>query len=75
MQVAATDLDGQPLGEIDLVRSAEGRATVNGQLVIATRPIGSRMALVVGARQYCVPVADYWRVMGTSSIDHPGDPV
>ena len=73
MQVAATDLDGQPQGEIDLGRSAAGRATVNGQLVIATRTIGGRMALVVGARQYCVPIAVYWRVMGTSSIEHPGD--
>ena len=75
MQVAATDLDGQPLGEIDFARSAEGRATVNGQLVIATRPIGGRMALVVGGRQYCVPVAVYWQVMGTSSIEQPGHPV
>jgi hypothetical protein len=73
MQVAATDLDGQPVSEIDFARSAEGRATVNSQLVVATRPIGGRMALVVGDRQYCVPIAVYWQVMGTSSMEHPGD--
>ena len=75
MLVTATDLDGQPLGEIDLVRSADGHAVVNGQAVISTRPIGSRIALVVGATQYCVPLADYWRVIGTSSTEHHSDVV
>ena len=47
MYVAATDLDGHPLGEVDLSRSVDSRATVNDQLVLAMRPIGSRVALVV----------------------------
>jgi hypothetical protein len=67
MYVAATDLDGYPLGEVDLSRSADGRATVNDQLVLAMRPIGSRVALIVSGRQYCVLAADYWRVMSAAT--------
>ena len=67
MYVAATDLDGHPLGEVDLSRSTNGRATVNDPLVLAMRPIGSRVALIVSARQYCVSAADYWRVMSAAS--------
>ena len=51
MRVSTTDLDGYPLGEVDLTRSADGRATVNGQAVIAMRPLGSRVTLVVDRRQ------------------------
>lgn len=67
MYVAATNLDGHPLGEVDLSRSVDGRATVNAQVVLAMRPIGSRVALIVSGRQYCVPAADYWRVMSAAS--------
>jgi hypothetical protein len=67
MRITATDLDSHPLGEVDLTRSADGRATVNGQAVLAMRPIGSRVALIAGGRQYCVSTADYWRVMGAAS--------
>ena len=63
MRVQATDLDGQPIGEIDLGRTDSGRATVNGQPVVAMRPIGGRIALIVGASQYCVPAVDYWQVI------------
>ena len=68
MRVAATNLDGQALGDVELARSADGRATVNDQPVLSTRPIGGRIALIVGPAQYCVPIADYVRVMGA-----PGD--
>ena len=67
MHVQASDLDGQALGEVDLARSADGRATVNGEKVLAMRPIGSRVALIAGGRQYCVSTADYWQVMGAGS--------
>jgi hypothetical protein len=67
MQITATDLDGHSLGEVDLARSADGRATVNGQVVLAMRPIGSHVALIAGGRQYCVLAADYWRVMSAAS--------
>ncbi len=63
MRVPATDLDGHPLGEVDLTRSAEGRAAVNGQPVIAMRPLGSRVVLLLGGDQYCVPTTAYWQVM------------
>ena len=66
MHVAATDLDGHSLGEVDLMRSSDGRAVVNSQVVVAMRPIGSRVALIAGGHQYCVSTADYWRVMGTA---------
>jgi len=66
MRVPTTDLDGYPLDEVDLTRSDDGRATVNGQVVIAMRPLGSRVTLVIDRRQYCVSVTDYWRVMGTA---------
>lgn len=66
MNVLATTFDGQPLGQIDLVRAHDGRVTVNGLPVLATRPIGSRIDLVVGARQYCVLTTDYWSVMRTA---------
>jgi hypothetical protein len=72
MRITATDLDGHPLGEVDLARSVDGRATVNGELVLALRPIGSRVALIAGGRQYCVSTADYWRVMGASSSTTAG---
>jgi hypothetical protein len=67
MYVAATDLDGHSLGEVDLSRSVHGRATINDQVVLAMRPLGSRVALIVSGRQYCVLAADYWRVMSTAS--------
>jgi hypothetical protein len=67
MQLPATTLDGQPLSMVELVRSADGRARVNDQLVLAMRPLGSRIALIVGSRQYCVAVADYWQVMGVAA--------
>jgi hypothetical protein len=67
MQIAATTLDGEPLGLIELVRTADGRARLNDQLVVALRPLGSRVALVVGDHQYCVALADYWRVMRTAA--------
>jgi hypothetical protein len=66
MRVSTTDLDGYPLGQVDLTRSGDDCATVNGQAVIAMRPLGSRVTLVVDRRQYCVSVADYWRVMSTA---------
>jgi hypothetical protein len=73
MHVAATDLDGHSLGEVDLARAPDSRATVNGQLVLAMRPIGSRVALIAGGRQYCVSTADYWRVMGAADKTGAGD--
>ena len=66
MRVPTTDLDGYPLDEVDLTRSDDGRATVNGQVVIAMRPLGSRVTLVIDRRQYCVSVTDYWRVMSAA---------
>jgi hypothetical protein len=44
-------LDGAPLGEVALVRAAAGRALLDGQLVVALRPLGSRAVLIVGSRQ------------------------
>ena len=73
MHVAATDFDGHSLGEVDLTRSTDGRAMVNGQAVLAMRPIGSRVALIALGRQYCVPAADYWRVMSAASDTIAGD--
>ena len=67
MQVATTDLDGQPRGTIELTRASDGRARVDGQLVVAMRPIGNRVALIVGATQYCVAAVDYWHVMRAST--------
>ncbi len=66
MRVVATDLDGHPLGELDLTRSADGRASVNGQPVIAMRAIGSRVALLLGGAQYCVLATAYWQVMNSA---------
>lgn len=67
MHVAATDLDGHPLGDVDLTRSADGRAMIDNQIVLAMRPIGSRVVLITGSRQYCVATTDYWQVMGTAN--------
>jgi hypothetical protein len=72
MYVQASDMDGHRLGEVDLARSADGRAMVNGELVLAMRPIGSRVALIVGGRQYCVSTADYWQVMGATGSTTAG---
>jgi hypothetical protein len=66
LRVAATDLDGQPLGEVELALSVDGHLTVNGQTVVAMRPLGSRVVLVVVSRQYCVASAEYWRVLGAA---------
>ena len=73
MRVAASNLDGQALGDVELARSDDGRATVNGQLVLSTRPIGGRIALIVGPAQYCVAIADYVRVIGASGNQVRGD--
>jgi hypothetical protein len=64
MQLRATTLDGEPLGEITLVRDAAGRALLDGQQVVALRPLGRRVVLIVGSRQFCVLAADYWKVIG-----------
>ena len=72
MRVAATNLDGQPLGDVELARSADGQMTVNGRRVLSTRPIGARIALIVGPAQYCVAIADYLRVMGAAG-DRSGE--
>jgi hypothetical protein len=73
MRVPASDMDGQPLGEIELTQSTDGRAVVNGQVILAMRPIGSRVALIAGSRQYCVSTADYWQVVGTAGRAVGGD--
>ena len=65
MQIPATTLTGEPLGMVELLRGADGRARVNDRPVLAIRALGSRIALVVGERQYCVALTDYWRVMRT----------
>ena len=65
-RVAASDLDGQPLGEVELALSVDGHLTVNGHTVVAMRPLGSRVVLVVVSRQYCIASAEYWRVLGKS---------
>jgi hypothetical protein len=65
-RVTASDLDGQPLGEVELALSADGHLMVNGQTVVAMRPLGSRVVLVVVNRQYCVASAEYWRVLGAA---------
>jgi hypothetical protein len=76
MQIPATTLTGEPLGLVELVCGANGRARVNDQLVVAMRPLGSRIALIVGDRQYCVALTDYWRVMraaeGATAEDEHG---
>lgn len=72
MRVAATNLDGQPLGDVDLARSEDGRATVNDQAVLSTRPIGGRIALIVGPAQYCVAIADYLHVMSAAGGESHG---
>ena len=71
MQVETTDLDGHPRGTIELTRTSDGRALVNGQPVVAMRPIGSRVALIIGAAQYCVAAVEYWRVMRRASDETP----
>jgi hypothetical protein len=50
MRVAATNFDSHPLGEVDLTGSVDGRATVNGQVIVAIRLIGCRVALIAGSR-------------------------
>jgi hypothetical protein len=74
MRMRATTLDGEPLGEVELLRDSEGRALLDGQLVVALRPLGSRMVLIVGSQQYRVPAADYWRVMGAGGAGAADDP-
>ena len=73
MRVPATNFDGLPIGEIDLTQSADGRAVVNGHVILAMRPIGSRVALIAGSRQYCVSTTDYWQVMSGASRAAAGD--
>ena len=65
MQVETTDLDGHPHGTIELTRASDGRALVDGRPVVAMRPIGGRVALIIGGAQYCVATVEYWRVMGS----------
>jgi hypothetical protein len=73
MQIPATTLADEPLGLVELLRGADGRARVNGQPVLAIRPLGSRIALIVGDRQYCVALTDYWRVMRAATATEADD--
>lgn len=75
MRVLASNIDGLPIGEIDLTQSADGRAVVNDQVILAMRPIDSRVALTAGSRLYCVSMADYWRVMSTTGRTIAGDQI
>lgn len=72
MELAGTDMDGRPIGLIALERVGPQQLRLNGQLVVATRVIGSRVALIAGATQVCVLATDYWRVLGTTT-DAPLD--
>ena len=72
MELAGTDLDGTPIGMITLERVGPQQLRVNGQRVVATRVIGSRVALIAGGTQVCVLATDYWRVLGLAT-DAPLD--
>jgi hypothetical protein len=71
MDVQATDLDGRPIGMVELVKHADGRLFAANQPVVAQQVIGSRIALLIPGRHICVTLADYWRVM--RSGDAAGD--
>lgn len=72
MELVGTDMDGRPIGLITLERVGPQQLRLNGQRVVATRVIGSRVALIAGAMQVCVQATDYWRVLGTTT-DAPPD--
>jgi hypothetical protein len=72
MEMTGTDLDGMSIGMITLERVGAQQLALNGQRVVATRVIGSRVALIAGGTQVCVLATDYWRVLGTAT-DAPPD--
>ncbi len=72
MQVVGSDLDGAPLGLITLERVGAQQLLVDGQPVVATRVLGSRVALVLTSRQVCVAATDYWQVLGAAASPDGG---
>ena len=69
MRVPSSDLDGAPLADIDLSTTADGRLTIDGQLVITIQVIGSRVALTIIGAQRCVRAQDYVRVRHGAGAD------
>lgn len=63
MHISSTDLDGRPLGNIDLTHDLAARLLVDGRLVTASRVVGSRVLLVITNDQVCISANDYWRIM------------
>lgn len=62
MHVALTDLDGRPIGQAELTRAEDRQLLIDGRPVVATRIIGSRVALILAEGQVCVTTADYAQV-------------
>ncbi len=62
MYVALTDLDGRPIGQAKLTRTDQRQLLVDGRPVVATRIIGSRVALILAEGQVCVTTVDYAQV-------------
>ena len=62
MYVALTDLDGRPIGQAKLTRTDQRQLLVDGRPVVATRIIGSRVALILAEGQVCVTAVDYAQV-------------
>ncbi len=62
MHVTLTDLDGRTIGQAELTRTTDRQLHVDGRPVVATRIIGSRVALILAEGQVCVTTADYAQV-------------
>jgi hypothetical protein len=67
MNINTTNLDGAPQGRCTLQLHG-GRLMVDGQPVLATRPLGSRIVLIVPGGLHCVSIIDYNHIMKATAV-------
>jgi hypothetical protein len=59
LYITAMNLDGQPIGQVELTMRADGVLLLNGEPADRAQVIGSMVGLIVGRRYVCIYAKDY----------------
>jgi hypothetical protein len=62
MQIATTHMNGTPANDVDIRLDTHGRLWLDGQPVLATQVVGSRVQLIIPGAQHWIAATDYIRV-------------
>ena len=62
MQIATTHMNGTPANDVDIRLDTRSRLWLDGQPVLATQVVGSRVQLIIPGAQFWITAADYIRV-------------